>query len=336
MSPNQRAQRGRMGFTLVELLVVIAIIAILIGLLLPAIQKVREAAVRTKCTNNLKQVALAWHSYHDANEGFTNAISYFNFADGSFGLAPWCIMILPYLEQGALYQIYYSTPGGRYWSYYTTSSSDPNINPFAQVIPTFLCPSDDNQKYQVQDSSGNVYGTCVYRPNAGYGDGIIGNGNNGIVTNGNSYSFTKITDITDGTSSTLLLGEMSTHHDPLWAAIMVAAGASSPYNDQTSAVYTAWYDWNDFSFPIGSGDCGGYGLPMNWRYTDTSTTWWYGIEYGRYGYGSNHPGGANFAFCDGSVHFLPNSVNTTMVGSITLLMALSTRADGEVIPEGGY
>src|SRR5262245_9384477 len=108
MSQNQRAQQERTGFTLIELLAVIAIIAILIGLLLPAVQKVREAAARSQCENNLKQLALAWHSYHDTNEYFPLGAVNFTFADGSQNTVAWVVLIMPYLEQGALYQRFYS------------------------------------------------------------------------------------------------------------------------------------------------------------------------------------------------------------------------------------
>ncbi len=140
MLPNQRAPRGRTGFTLIELLVVIAIIAILIGLLLPAVQKVREAAARTQCQNNLKQIALAWHYYHDTNDRFTNGSVLFTFADGSQTQTSWVITIAPYLEQGSLYQRFYSMTAATILGV----SSDPNINPSAAVIPTLFCPSDDS------------------------------------------------------------------------------------------------------------------------------------------------------------------------------------------------
>lgn len=346
MSQNERAQRGRTGFTLIELLVVIAIIAILIGLLLPAVQKVREAAARTQCQNNLKQLALAWHAYHDANENFPcGGINKFVFADGTSIGDCWTIALMPYIEQGALYQRFYSMTAS-----YTTgfgrpylmlwTSSDPNVNPLAAVIPTFLCPSDDNQKHQDQDEYGNVKGGCNYRANAGYGPQAYfatdwGTGSNGVAILA-QFNKTRIrtTDITDGTSSTLLLGEMSTHHDPLWAATLVAQGQGSYWGvNEKHSSYTSWYgSW----FCVASADVNGYGLPMNWKIPSTSTDWLSVVFYGLTGYGSNHPGGTNFAFCDGSVHFLPNSVSTTMVGSITLLSALATRAGGEVIPDGGY
>jgi prepilin-type N-terminal cleavage/methylation domain-containing protein/prepilin-type processing-associated H-X9-DG protein len=350
MSLNQRTQRGRMGFTLIELLVVIAIIAILIGLLLPAVQKTREAAARTQCQNNLKQLALAWHAYHDVNESFPYGRKYsFTFADGSQTLVeiPWTLFILPYIEQGTLYQKYYSMTATTIYG----TSSDPNVNPIAAVIPTFLCPSDDNQKRQVQDDGsysgtpGVVYGTCAYLANGGYTGPQAGKG----IADFEGYApVVRITDITDGTSSTLLLGEHSTHNDPLWAATMAAQGVdptSSWYGDETGPFYTAW---NSLYYQrVSSADDYSRKLPMNWRIPSTSTDLDYLYAYGLFGFGSNHPGGANFAFCDGSVHFLPNSVSTTVVGApvpdnwgtpenLTLLMALSTRAGGEVIPEGNY
>ena len=183
MSLNVLTHRERTGFTLIELLVVIAIIAVLIGLLLPAVQKTREAAARTQCQNNLKQLALAWHSYHDANECFPFAQVLISFADGSKGPTAWVTPILPFLEQGSLYQRYCSMSGewGGGTSTVYGTSPDPTVNPQAAVIPTLLCPSDDNQKHQVVDtygtfSSGNpthqpgtVWGTCAYRANTGYG-----------------------------------------------------------------------------------------------------------------------------------------------------------------------
>jgi prepilin-type N-terminal cleavage/methylation domain-containing protein/prepilin-type processing-associated H-X9-DG protein len=365
MSLNRRAQRGRTAFTLIELVVVIAIIAILIGLLLPAVQKVREAAARTQCQNNLKQLALAWHSYHDANESFPWGIYYFEFADGSFQRVSSPIAIMPYLEQGALYQRFYSMSGnlGGTSTVFGTSS-DPNVNPTAAVIPTFLCPSDDIQQHQVQDMSGlygpagSVYGTCAYLPSVGYGKlpfpftGDLGQERSGVANLWlRQPAPVRITDITDGSSTRLLMGEHSAHHDPLWAATFAAqdeGGFAAMYASQTNPFYVSWI--GTFGQLYGSADARGYGLPMNWQIPSTSINWIYPEQYGLHGYASNHPGGANFAFCDGSVHFLPNSVSTTVVGApvystntggpinenFTLLMALSSIAGGEVIPEGSY
>jgi prepilin-type processing-associated H-X9-DG protein len=235
---------------------------------------------------------------------------------------------------------------------YQGPSSDPNVNPTAAVIPTLLCPSDDNQKHQVSSAfsgpspvdspAGDVYGTCAYLANGGYGNPVISEFltfEMGIATMQPYISTSvRITDITDGTSFTLLLGEHSTHYDPLWAATIAAAvqqlGPTYTWiTEETHPAYTSWI--TGYYCRIGSADSS-KGLPINWRIPSTSTDWHFALDYNLMGYGSNHPGGANFAFCDGSVHFLPNSVSTTMVGNITLLEALSTRAGGEVIPEGGY
>src|SRR5580698_7041004 len=107
MHTHSRQDRKNAGFTLIELLVVIAIIAVLIGLLLPAVQKVREAAQRTQCKNNLKQLAIALHSYHDANSTFPAGVVTYNDStatcpnSGTSG-PPWTVTILPYIEQGNL------------------------------------------------------------------------------------------------------------------------------------------------------------------------------------------------------------------------------------------
>src|SRR5207249_4384838 len=129
-------KRMRAGFTLIELLVVIAIIAILIGLLLPAVQKVREAAARSQCSNNLKQIGLAVHSYHDANGVLPVSVG------PAPGLLPpfkdawsWLARILPYVEQGNLYTAC-GIPTGTILKDATT------IDAIAKPVKTFLCPSD--------------------------------------------------------------------------------------------------------------------------------------------------------------------------------------------------
>src|SRR5262249_17906155 len=144
--------RGRNGFTLIELLVVIAIIAVLIGLLLPAVQKVREAAARTQCQNNLKQLGLAAATYHDTNNGFPVV----GVADStSF------VLLLPYLEQQGLYQALYQQVS-------SGITSGGLGSPFATPLSVLACPSDSGipSPAVVQDpTDGNYWAVTSYRPN---------------------------------------------------------------------------------------------------------------------------------------------------------------------------
>jgi prepilin-type N-terminal cleavage/methylation domain-containing protein/prepilin-type processing-associated H-X9-DG protein len=258
--PTRTARRAR-GFTLIELLVVIAIIAILIALLVPAVQKVRGAAARTQCQNNLKQMALAMHGYHD---------SYHHFPPGFNNTAPannwgWAAMILPFIEQTNLQTNLVMT-------------APLSVTPATQMaLPIYTCPADGN--------SG---------PNNPWFPSGYGKSNYPIseqVSDGGSAI--TILQIRDGTSNTIMIGERDTVNN---------IGALWPGRDNGLP-----------TTPPGVGVASVMGRPnwpINTKYAggticcaaDTGGT--------RFAWTSLHEGGANFAFADGAVHFLP----TTLAG----------------------
>jgi prepilin-type N-terminal cleavage/methylation domain-containing protein len=220
----------RQAFTLIELLVVIAIIAVLIGLLLPAVQKVREAAARTQCMNNLKQIGLAMHNYHDAYGTFPAGVTKQQNTDYNY-LVNWGLLILPYLEQGNLANQYN----------YTLLAWDPANQPVRQTtLKVYSCPSDPNVGQIIEPSTWYPTdpGPCAegsYRGVAGTVNGYAnswweewpvptddwtqggdyktryGRGPLHLVQPGYApANAEKITSITDGTSNTLLVGEWYT------------------------------------------------------------------------------------------------------------------------------
>ena len=195
--PTPPKTTPRRGFTLIELLVVIAIIAILIGLLLPAVQKVREAASRMKCANNLKQLGLAAHHYHDAHRHLPPAIGYYPPASGAFGT--YFFHLLPYVEQDNLYRsalgpVPFPPPGGPTTVYYPG-----NNNVYSQPVPVFLCPSDPSVgPGGVVMVDGVSFGALCYASNA-----LVSAQNNPPSPQGK----TRMADITDGLSNTILHAE---------------------------------------------------------------------------------------------------------------------------------
>jgi prepilin-type N-terminal cleavage/methylation domain-containing protein len=210
-------RRGRSGFTLIELLVVIAIIAILIALLVPAVQKVRDAAARAQCQNNLKQVALGLHNYHDVYKSLPPGCAQdqppFGTAAGGWG-SSWKVYLLPYIEQGAIFNK---------WQF-NNSSGYTNANNIALVnnvtIPSYRCPSSplpDMSPYS--NTSGYLEMFSSYTGISGATDTTIdsqvntGNGNGPNSGGGVLFPSSKIklTGITDGTSNTMMVGEQSNH-----------------------------------------------------------------------------------------------------------------------------
>jgi prepilin-type N-terminal cleavage/methylation domain-containing protein len=184
----------RRGFTLIELLVVIAIIAILLGLVVPAVQSIREAANRAKCQNNLRQLGLAAHQFHDVNQHLPPGIGYYPPADGAFG--SYFFHLLPYLEQVNLYRaalgtVAFPAPDGPRMAHYPG-----NNTVYSRPVAVFLCPSDPSVGPGGQVTINGVpFGASSYAGNA------MVNAPNG------PQDKARLADITDGTSNTILHAE---------------------------------------------------------------------------------------------------------------------------------
>jgi prepilin-type N-terminal cleavage/methylation domain-containing protein len=227
----RKSIQGRRGFTLIELLVVIAIIAILIGLLLPAVQKVREAAARMSCQNNLKQTSLALHSYQDGNSTLP---SFFNGnGDGSVTVSQVFVSLLPYIEQDNLYKTFGTSVN--------LQTAGTNIGHRA-VIKTYVCPSDPTQGSGLNQGD---WATGCYAANFQ----VFGNPNNPTAP-GNGAGKTTIQGIADGSSNTIVFTEKKAQSNSgrwnLWAhggwnnawSPLIAYGSADGASDYNSGMDT--------------------------------------------------------------------------------------------------
>jgi prepilin-type N-terminal cleavage/methylation domain-containing protein/prepilin-type processing-associated H-X9-DG protein len=332
--PERQARRTS-AFTLIELLVVIAIIAILIGLLLPAVQKVREAAARMSCQNNLKQWGLAQHTYHDVRKKLPPGGWCPDCQTGALGLSwgddrgSWIVYSLPYVEQSALFNLVpnlETTPQ-------SVNRSGNGLQALASAagspkIAILRCPSDD---YNLTDSLSNYAGSLGAQcADGGCGDNAYQTFCNqpaiGIPQSpdhGNSFSSADIrgcynrlgatinlAGITDGTSNTIMIGEvLPKYHDHYGNLSWMN------FNGGASHVTTIIPINTRISNTIRTGACtvdNGLRRDRDWNYS--------------WGFKSNHTNGANFVFADGSVKFLTQSIN------MTSYLLLGTRADGQPIP----
>jgi prepilin-type N-terminal cleavage/methylation domain-containing protein len=335
-SPEPLQTRRRGAFTLIELLVVIAIIGVLIGLLLPAVQKVREAANRMKCQNNLKQLGVALHAFHDANTGFPMGGRW-----GSLGLskgvaecsgANWRVYLFPYLEQGNVYN-QLDLSGATYTSgdasYLASGANAVLLN---LVIPVFHCPSNANDPLGSPTTNTtfintgremlpDYVGIAGSTPDpAGRTTGVASATLHGdICVNGSLQPnrLTPIATITDGTSNTLIVGEQSgavnnvviqSNYTGGWAGFHITATANALFPGSSS---DSWH-----------------GVGLTWiKYANNSQTATAG--YSSQPYETNtilnsfHTGGVNGLLADGSVHFIADSV------SIATLRQLAARDDGQ-------
>lgn len=305
--------RSRVGFTLVELLVVIAIIGVLVGLLLPAVQAAREAARRMSCTNNLRQLGLALHNYHDAFRSFPSGWMPSSTPDVDNGFGErwgWTVFVLPHLEQSPLYE-QLNVSNGRQP---IPLANDPRAQ---TVLGILICPSDPaeaiNESYP--DPNGNFYPKSNYPAVHGRSEevSILTNGGNGLFSKGSRIRFA---DVTDGTSNTFAIGERDTRssrrgifgslgdpyrHAAVWIRAMPRPGSITPTTQHGRSVTGVCTD-----------------LPNSTRLLNGASS---------RAFGSGHTGGAHFAFADNSVQFIGQTIDPITYGR------LAQRNDGNVIGE---
>ena len=299
----------RPGFTLIELLVVIAIIAILIALLVPAVQKVREAAARTQCANNLKQIGLAIHNYHDVRKrlppargeyfltyaqalGYTSANNYGGLFPGGFTqYGGWMCSILPYVEQDTLFNAmkYQGTAYGVFFTYYS------------KAIPIFRCPSDPRNVDETPNGGNMTNYLGVTGSDGTFNEEFYGP-SNGIFNLKSTGQ--RLTDVIDGTAYTLMVGERPPAKDKYWG----------------------WWSVSDYDCLLSTVDiigqyfysgCISPGLyrpgKLNAGCSGDSNHFW-----------SFHTGGGMWLFGDGSTRYIPYTAQP-------ITIPLATRAGGETV-----
>ncbi len=310
--PRCPSRIRRRGFTLIELLVVIAIIAILIALLLPAVQQAREAARRTQCKNNLKQIGLALHNYASAHtvfppsstSGFGKGVwSYPGTGptDPNIHLHSFASLILPYIDQSTVYNNI---------NYNVSSLASQNQAMASLVLPFYRCPSYAGPSFSSDPLYTGIYSQFALRNYVAMGGTTVLALSGAIPADGLLYpgSKTRFRDVTDGTSNTIAVAETREESASVWidgtTATVVARWMDlsnmTTYSGNTSSInYTPYFQGGVFPNSIGQ----------------------------NYGPSSMHEGGAHHLLADGSVRFISENIN------IGVYTALVSRAGGEVIGE---
>jgi prepilin-type N-terminal cleavage/methylation domain-containing protein/prepilin-type processing-associated H-X9-DG protein len=341
----------RRGFTLIELLVVIAIIAVLIGLLLPAVQKIREAAARMSCTNNLKQIGLAMHNYHDANGKLPPGVGKYGCCWGT-----WVMVIMPYIEQDNMWRLYLNYDGSDLTGPRYGASTNP-ANVTSQRLKILTCPSDTPSaplpvsvggvtynltahNYAVNYGNTNLYGTTVAgvpfggAPFRCYPAGWLSD-----ATMQSTYGWAQpdsdkrvlfqqygpagkpqqpLTSITDGTSNTLMASEV----------IQGQGGDLRGFSWWGNATgFTAFNLPNSNAPDVMTGGVCNVQATYNIPCTTINSSAFPRMASAR----SRHSGGGvNAVYCDGHVQWVPNSI------SLPVWRSLSTSQGGEVFDNSTF